>query len=200
MGHVIRNLVLFKLGWVACVMLAAAGKPLLATLAVAVVAAIHLVSVPVVVKEALLLMAACLIGLAWESILVGTGVLQYPGHAVESALAPHWIVAMWVLFATTVNHGLSWVKKHWAIAAIAGLLGGPMAFFGGANLGAVEFSNTLVSLAVIGAGWAILLPVLVWISDTIIDSPWLEPPLETAPVEEDLHPLPIFEAQANNGQ
>ena len=200
MGHVIRNLVLFKLGWVACVMLAAAGKPLLATLAVAVVAAIHLVSVPVVVKEALLLMAACLIGLAWESILVGTGILQYPGHAAASALAPHWIVAMWVLFATTINHGLSWVKKHWVVAAVAGLLGGPMAFFGGANLGAVEFSNTLVSLAVIGAGWAVLLPVLVWISDTIIDSPWLEPPLETAPADDDLRPLPIFEAQVNNGQ
>ena len=200
MGHVIRNLVLFKLGWVACVMLAAAGKPLLATLAVAAVAAIHLVSVPVVIKEALLLMAACLMGLAWESILVATGVLQYPGYASESALAPHWIVAMWVLFATTINHGLSWVKKHWAVAAIAGLLGGPMAFFGGANLGAVEFSNTMVSLAIIGAGWAALLPVLVWISDTIIDSPWLEPPLETAPVEQDLRPLPIFEAKVNNGQ
>ena len=200
MGPIVRNLILFKLGWVACVMLAAAGKPLLATLAVAVVAAIHLVSVPVVVKEAVLLMAACLIGLAWESLLVGTGILQYPGYAAESGIAPHWIVAMWVLFATTVNHGLSWVKKHWAIAAVAGLLGGPMAFFGGANLGAVEFSNTLIALAVIGAGWAVLLPVLVWISDTIIDSPWLEPPLETAPADDDLRPLPIFEAQVNNGQ
>ena len=144
MGSVVRNLVLFKLGWVACVMLAAAGKPLLASLAVAVVAAIHLVSVPVAVKEALLLMAACLMGLAWESILVATGVVQYPGYVSESGLAPHWIVAMWVLFATTINHGLSWVKKHWAVAAVAGLLGGPMAFFGGANLGAVEFSNTMI--------------------------------------------------------
>ena len=32
MGPVVRNLVLFKLGWLACVMLAAAGQPLLATL------------------------------------------------------------------------------------------------------------------------------------------------------------------------
>jgi hypothetical protein len=200
MANVVKNLVLFKLGWVACVMLAAAGKPLLATLAVTAVVAIHLVSVPVAVKEALLLMAACLMGLIWESILVSTGVLQYPGHAAESGLAPHWIVAMWVLFATTINHGLSWVKKHWAIAAVAGLLGGPMAFFGGMNVGAVEFSHTLASLAVIGAGWAVLLPTLVWISDVIIDSPWLEPPLEQVSTKNEAPALRILEAQVNNGQ
>ena len=200
MANVVKNLVLFKLGWVACVLFAAAGKPLLATLAVAVVAAIHLVSVPVAVKEALLLMAACLMGLVWESILVATGVLQYPGHAAESGLAPHWIVAMWVLFATTINHGLRWVKKHWAVAAAAGLLGGPMAFFGGMNAGAVEFSHTLAALAVIGAGWAVLLPALVWISDIIIDSPWLEPPLAEDSAKSKIPALRILEAQVNNGQ
>jgi hypothetical protein len=197
---IVRNLLLFKLGWVACVMLAAAGKPLLASLAVGLVVAIHLVSVPVAVKESLLLMAACLIGLGWESLLVASGLLSYPGQGSASGLAPHWIVAMWVLFATTINFGLRWVKRHWAVAAVAGLLGGPMAFFGGANLGAVEFSSSLLALAVIGAGWAVLLPILVLISDFIIDSPWLEPGVKTQSSREDIRPLPIYEAQVNRVQ
>jgi hypothetical protein len=174
MGHVIKNLAFFKIGWVACVMFAAAGSPLLATLSVAAVAIFHLLSIKAPLKEALLLLAAAVIGLGWESFMVWTGLVQYPGY--ESAvLAPYWIVAMWVLFATTINHGLRWTKRHLGVAAVAGLLGGPLAFFGGMNLGAVEFSHTAAALVMIGLGWALLLPVLTVIADTIIDSSWLEP-------------------------
>jgi Na+/H+ antiporter NhaC len=82
---------------------------------------------------------------------------------------------MWVLFATTINHGLRWTKSNLWVASLAGLLGGPMAFFGGMNLGAVEFSHTAAALVVIGLGWALLLPVLTLVADTIIDSTVLEP-------------------------
>lgn len=198
MRQTLKNLVLFKLGWLACVGFAAAGKPALATAAVAVVALLHLVSVPVIVKESLLLMTAALIGLAWESLLVATGLLNYPGYEGTGFLAPYWIVAMWVLFATTINYGLKWVKKSWPIAMVAGLVGGPLAFYGGASMGAVEFSHTLTALAVIGAGWALLLPLLVLASDTIIDSPWLEPGSEPDHPAPKLAPLPIFERRLNS--
>ncbi len=175
MKHVLKNLGLFKLGWLACVMSAAAGQPGFGAIAVAAVVAIHLAGTAVPVKEALLLLAAALIGIAWESVLVAAGLVSYPATGSAGWLAPYWIVAMWVLFATTVNHGLAWVKRNWMVAAIAGLLGGPAAFFGGARLGAVEFSEPVLALAVIGAGWAILLPVLVFIADSLIDSALLEP-------------------------
>ena len=174
MGTMIKNLAFFQIGWVACVMFAAAGEPLLATLSVAAVAAVHLVSVKVPVKEALLLMIAAVIGLGWESFMVWTGLAQYPGYE-SSLLAPFWIVVMWVLFATTINHGLRWTKRNLWVASLAGLLGGPMAFFGGMNLGAVEFSHTAAALVVIGLGWALLLPVHTLVADTIIDSSLLEP-------------------------
>ena len=175
MIRLVMNLVLFKAGWVACVMLAAQDLPLLATLAVAAVALIHLLAVPVPVKEAVFLSTAALIGLGWESLVLATGLLQYPASSQFGAWAPHWIVAMWVLFATTVNYGLSWVKRSWTLAAVMGLIGGPMAFFAGAGLGAVTFTNTPLALALIGAGWAVLLPLLVLISDTITDTAFLEP-------------------------
>lgn len=180
MVPLIRNLALFKIGWVACVMFAAAGSAELAALSVAAVAAIHLMTVPSPGKEALLLAAAAAIGLLWESFLVWTGLLVYPGYESATFLAPYWIVAMWVLFATTINHGLSWTKRNFWVAALAGGLGGPLAFFGGMNLGAVTFSNTPVALAVIGLGWALLLPLLIVIADTITDSPWLESEKEQA--------------------
>jgi hypothetical protein len=175
MALYIRNLVLFKLGWVACVMLAAAGQPVMAMLVVAAVVMAHLATVPVKSKESMLLVSAAVIGMAWESLLVRFGIVSYPGYTDAAALAPYWIVAMWVLFATTINHGLRWIKRSWIVASAAGLIGGPLAFFSGAQLGAVEFSNTLLALVSIGFGWAVLLPTLVLVADTIIDSDWLEP-------------------------
>ena len=190
----IMTLVMFKIGWVACVGLAAAGQPRWATAAVAAVVALHLLNVPGMGKDALMLSSAAVIGLAWESLLVGSGLLSYPASGEFSPLAPYWIVAMWVLFATTINHGLSWAKRSWHVSALAGMIGGPMAFYGGAAMGAVEFSHTLTALAVIGAGWAVLMPLLVLVSDTIIDNAWLEPrDVASKPVN-----LPSFEGGLSN--
>ena len=171
----LQNLALFKLGWIACVVFAAAGQPIASLLSVAAVAAIHLLRVPAPRKEGLFLLAAAVIGLTWESALVMSGLLAYPGASPDAMLAPLWIVAMWVLFATTVNHGMSWIKRNALIAALAGLIGGPLAFLGGVKAGAAEFSDTTLALTALGLGWAVLLPLMALIADTIIDSPILEP-------------------------
>ncbi len=171
----LKNLALFKLGWIACIFFAVAGQPALAVLSVAVVVALHLLTVPLATKEAILLAASAVIGFAWESTLVGVGLVSYPAGSDVAPMAPYWIVAMWVLFATTINHGLRWVKKSWVIAMAAGAIGGPLAFYSGAAMGAAEFNSTLLALAAIGAGWAVILPVLSLVADTIIDSEWLEP-------------------------
>lgn len=171
----IQNLLLFKLGWIACILFAAAGQPLLSMLAVAAVAALHLARVAVPAKEALFLLSALAIGLAWESVVVNTGLLQYVGVPSDAWLAPAWIVAMWLLFATTINHGLSWLKRHWVLPAIFGLVGGPMAFYAGSKMGAVQFTDTFYAMALLGAGWAILLPLTCLLSDVITDSEILEP-------------------------
>lgn len=174
MAKTILNLVLFKAGWVACILFAAEGFHALSIASVAVVVTAHLIAQPVARKEALFLLCASAIGLLWESTLVWSGLLVYPG-AENAALAPLWIVAMWTLFATTINHGLSWVKRWWVYGAVAGGVGGPLAFYAGASAGAVVFTNTWLALAVIGAGWAVLLPAVALLADTIIDSTFMEP-------------------------
>lgn len=175
MANTLKNLILFKLGWIACVVFAARGLPEASALSVAVVVGLHLMTTPAAAKEVLLLSVAAGIGLGWESLLTATGLVSYPTAASGGAWAPYWIVTMWILFATTLNGGLSWVKQHWGIAAIAGALGGPMAFAAGAGMGAVAFSSQWLALFIIGVGWAVLLPLLALVSETITDSTWLEP-------------------------
>lgn len=164
MKRVIVNLAVFKAAWTAVVISAAAGAPVFGAIAVAVAVALHLFSSDNAEAEVRLLLAAALIGLAWESSLVQAGLLQYTTGNWAPGLAPYWIVAMWVLFATLLNGGLRWLHRSKLVAASAGAVGGPLAFVAGASVGAVELVSPVFSLICIGIGWAALLPLLVQVA------------------------------------
>ena len=162
MKHVIINLAIFKAAWTAVVVSAAAGTPVIGVLAVAVAVGIHLWFSNNPQNETRLLLIAAAMGFAWESALVSAGLLQYSSGTLVPGLAPYWIVSMWVLFATTLNVGMRWLRRGTPVAAIAGAVGGPMAFFAGSSIGAVELAPA--ALAVISIGWAVMLPLLVRIA------------------------------------
>ena len=164
MKRVIFNLVAFKAAWTAVILSAAAGAPVFGAIAVAVAIGIHLRSSDNVEAEARLLLVAAVIGLAWESWLVQAGLLQYTSGIWVPGLAPYWIVAMWVLFATVLNVGMRWLRRSKAVAALAGAVGGPLAFVAGASAGAVELVSPVFAVICIGIGWAALLPLMVQIA------------------------------------
>ncbi len=169
MKSLIINLTLFKAGWLACVFGAAAGLPQIGIAAVAVAAAVHLWLARDARNEGLLLVLAAALGISWESALVASGVVGYDVGVLLPGIAPYWIVAMWILFATTLNSGMRWLRKSPVIASIAGAIGGPMSFLAGQKAGAVTFSDPVLALTLIGAGWAALLPIMgrgaVWLDE-----------------------------------
>ena len=173
MKHVIVNLAVFKLAWTAVVISAAAGAPIIGVIAVAIAVGIHLRSCDNAESEVRLLLIAAAMGFAWESILVISGLLNYPSGNWIPGMAPYWIVAMWVLFATTINVGMRWLRRNGAVAAIAGAVGGPLAFYAGNSVGAVEFLSPVIALISIGVGWAVLLPLLVQIAIRLDRAPRL---------------------------
>ena len=161
MKAVVVNLSFFKIGWLASVFTAAASMPVLGTLVVGIAVLAHLWLADNSQRELRLLAFAAFLGLVWESLLVATGVVQYEASSILPGIAPYWIVGMWVLFATTINVGMRWLRKSAAVAAIAGAIGGPLSFLAGEKMGAVSFPSTSLALFVIGLGWAVLLPLLV---------------------------------------
>ncbi len=167
MPNVFKNLVLFKAGWAACVLGAANGMAWLGAVAVATIALEHLRTARAPGRELTLLAIAAGIGLVWESALVSVGLLDYGSGTLLAGFAPYWIVALWVLFATTLNVGMKWLKRHWLLAAVAGGVGGPLAFFAGEKSGAVAFAHTPTALIAIAIGWAVLLPLLAALADRL---------------------------------
>lgn len=158
MKSIALNVTLFKLGWLSVVFSAAAGLPEIGVAAVALVTLIHLQRASRKGDELVVLAAAGLIGLAWETFLVQVGALSYSQTGAGEALAPYWIVSMWVLFATTLNVSMNWLRKNLVVAAVAGAIGGPLSFLAGEKIGAVTVHDAGVWL--IALGWAVLLPIV----------------------------------------
>ncbi|MEM7504112.1 MAG: DUF2878 domain-containing protein, partial [Pseudomonadota bacterium] len=119
--------------------------------------------------EMRLLVIAGAVGLVWETFLVQSGLIGYASGYWLPGVAPYWIVAMWVLFATTLNVGMRWLRKSRAVAALTGAIGGPLAFVTGAGLGATELLQPVTTLLYIGLGWAVFVPLLVHLAGRLDD-------------------------------
>jgi hypothetical protein len=87
-----------------------------------------------------------------------------------SGVAPIWIVALWCAFALTLNHSLSSLKRHPALAALLGLAGGPLAYWIACHAWkAVHFDDTTVAtLVALGLAWALATPLLLWLATRLV--------------------------------
>lgn len=154
------NMLLFQAGWFACVLGAANGRPWIGVLAATGIVAWHLVRAVRPVPELALVAAAIGIGAVFETLLVQSGWVQFDGGMLFEGTAPYWMVALWAIFATTLNVSLRALRPYLSIAALFGAVGGPAAYYGGAKLGAMELASAGLALTAIGLGWAILTPAL----------------------------------------
>lgn len=171
----ILNLALFQLGWWALVLSAAGGHPGWGLAVVTLILAWHLGFVRPLASEALLIALAALIGLAFDSLLIATGWISFSGpelaregvQAAGAFLPPLWMTALWANFATTLNLSLASLQTRPWLAALLGLVGGPLAYWGGAGLGAMTFVAPLPALITLALGWALLTPLLLALAATL---------------------------------
>ena len=159
------NFVAFQIGWFAAVLGAANGLPWAGPLVIALAIALHLKIVPRPRTELSLILICGLIGAVMDSVIVALGWVAYPAGSIVENAAPYWIVAMWMLFATTLNMSLGWLKSRKAVGALFGLIGGPLAYYTGFKLGGIEFVNFDAAIVALGIGWALAVPVLLQLAE-----------------------------------
>lgn len=156
----VANFVFFKAGWLSSVIGGANQMPWLGPLAVLIAVLAHLYFAKRPSTELVLIVACAAIGAVFDSILVSAGLVTYSSGMFSDSLAPYWIIGMWVLFATTLNLSLSFLKGRPVAAAAMGFVGGPLAYIGGSKLGGIEFVDQPLALAALAVGWAIIMPAL----------------------------------------
>jgi len=154
------NFLAFQAAWFACVVSAAANAPVVGLLVAAVVVLLHFLLVERRAAEALLLLSAIVMGLVFDSLLAGTGWVRYPSGAWVPGLAPYWILALWAVFATTLNVSMRWLHGRHVLAAVLGGVFGPLSYLGGAKLGGMTFLHAAPALTALALGWAVMMPAL----------------------------------------
>jgi hypothetical protein len=165
MNPTILNFAAFQIGWFACVLGGAYGLPWVGPVVVGLAIALHLQRAHEPASEILLIVCVGVIGAVWDSLLVAYAGLNYTSGTLISNTAPYWIVAMWMLFATTLNVSLRWLKQRWLLGALFGAVGGPLAYYAGARLGALTFAERDLAMAALAFGWAVLVPLLMALSN-----------------------------------
>jgi hypothetical protein len=158
---IIANFIVFQIGWFACVLAGAHDRPWLGAGAALAIVAVHVARAERPGNEAVLVLLAGVIGLVFDSALVAAGWVRYASGAVVAGFAPQWIVALWLLFATTLNVSLRWLRRMPLVSALLGGIGGPLAYWGGARLDAMQFVAPIGATAVLAVGWAVITPILV---------------------------------------
>lgn len=167
MTRSLLNFVAFQTGWFACVLGASHGMPWVGLLVASLVVTLHVWFSEWRSDELILVGLSVVLGLVFDSLLVLSGWVQYPGGVLLPGVAPYWILTMWALFATTLNVSMSWLQGKPFLASVLGAIFGPLSYMAGQRFGAIEFLSfqpAVIALAII---WALAMPLLVTVASRL---------------------------------
>lgn len=158
----LRNYLALQLLWLAAVGGAGRGWWWAGPVALLVFAALHFGLHWQARGDLLLMLAALLLGCMVDSIAAASGVVHYAAAWPSAALAPAWILSLWMGLGLTLNHSFGWLMRRPALAVPVMAIGGPVSYWGAqASFGAVRFTTpTFVGLLLVGVSWAVATGVL----------------------------------------
>lgn len=113
-----------------------------------------------------LMAMAFVFGFVLDGGLIRAGLASYAAAWPRLAIAPAWILALWMTFALTFSQSLHYLQTRLWLAALLGLVGGPMAYLGAARgWHVVSFAEPAWrGLLCLGLGWALATPALAWLA------------------------------------
>jgi len=98
------------------------------------------------------------IGAVVDTVFTNLGFLDFRASAAPRVeFIPLWLITLWLAFACTIRHSLSWVFKKSSLAFVVGGVAGPLSYYAAANLEAIGLGSPLAnSLVGIGFFWGLL--------------------------------------------
>ena len=79
----------------------------------------HLLSSKDFEKELWFLTMTLFVAIGWENLLVSSGALTYASSEIAFGAAPAWILMLWLVFATTMNVGMQWLRGFWMFPVVS---------------------------------------------------------------------------------
>lgn len=155
------TMALFQGAWFACITFASREQPAWAFIAPVAAATLMLTTSDKVRADLVLVAAAVVLGLAWDTLALQAGWIDYGAPGPWPAVAPAWILALWAQLATVLRAPLHWMHSRPWLAALLGGIGGPLSYAAAQRLGACRFDDPAQALVALAIGWALITPLLV---------------------------------------
>jgi len=115
---------------------------------------------------------ACVVGFLADTAFIQAHLLAYAEPLPFAAVAPYWILGMWINFALTLNGSMRWLHGRYLLAAMLGAVGGPLAYVAGVKLGAaVLLDRGTVVYGALAVVWALGVPLLV-VATEMVNRRW----------------------------
>ena len=111
------NFGLFQLGWFIAIWGASHQTLLASMIAISFILTIHIIQARDKKEAVTLLLMIMLLGPLFDQCLLSLGLIEYKSQFSEY-IVPIWIVALWGLFASTLNISLSWLRHYKLLAVL----------------------------------------------------------------------------------
>jgi hypothetical protein len=109
-----------------------------------------------------LLALSVLLALVVDTTWIQIGFMQFTDQRLIAAISPLWIILLWMGFALTINHSLAWLSLHPLLPVAMGLIGGPLSYYAGLRIGAVEYlRDPLLISACLALAWGLSMVIMV---------------------------------------
>ncbi|MEQ1802120.1 MAG: DUF2878 domain-containing protein [Gammaproteobacteria bacterium] len=176
----LANFVGFQSVWFLSLFGAGTQRSWLGAIALVVFTAWHFRAVPNPRAEVVLVLIACLVGFVVDTAFIQAHLLAYSEPLPFAAVAPYWIIGMWVNFALTLNGSMRWLHGRYLLSAALGAIGGPLAYVAGVRLGAAELlDSAAVVYGALAVVWAAAVPLLV-VATERVNRRWPPPEISAA--------------------
>ncbi len=160
--RLIVDIVGFQITWWACALGAASGRwePGVAVASIVLIGQVMASSLRLATLAAVL--TAAVVGIVAESAIVASGLIAYSTPWPALGLAPLWLVALWMVFATCAGATARMLgERQMLLGALLGAVLAPPTYWTGAELGAFRLAEPVgLSLATIALVWAIATPMI----------------------------------------
>lgn len=166
MPQLIYNLITYQIAWPLCIFSAAYNSGWIAVLYAILVVPIHFYIAKKPAEELKTVFTITLLGFAVDSLHQISGVLYFKESFETLRICPPWLIALWFLFATTINTCWSWLKGRYFLAAFIGGTLGTVTYWAGAKLGAADMGMELLpTIIILAIAWSLLLPATIRIAE-----------------------------------
>lgn len=177
---IIFNLVAFDVCWTLAMLGASRSWWWCGPLVIAASLAIQLRASPSPRREAAIIFAGALVGTLLDWTAVALGLFSHEGRSTAAFLVIFF--SLWLNFGTTLRPALRWMWRRPALAAALGGVGGPMAYWLGARLGAISITQPMaLTLAWVAVQYALATPLWMRAADRFIAPPAGTDPPPTGP-------------------